>query len=406
MGPNPATAERRSHRVGVVLAAILVLAVTLWPLPAALPSTGAQSFWCIDCGVQPFADFLLNIALFVPVGIALSRGGSDVARAMLLGGALSLLIEFAQLIVPGRDPSVRDVVANAGGAALGALIWSRRSMLVNPAPPSALRYGLIAATLAWLTLISGYALLQPSVPAGTYFGQWAPRFFHRAYFDGQLLDATLGGKPLPQGPEQSPGQLHQSLGDGLLLLDARIVPGSQSWAFAPIAAVVDDQRREIAALGQLGNDAVFRARTRGAALGLATPAVRIHRALDQGRDTALISGERTRDGISVTVRDQRGDQHAALRMSPGLSWVLLQPGERPAGRETPWVSAAWVALLVLPGAYWLARSGRRLALASYALLLALALLALPAAWNAAVAPWWELLGTGGGIFAGRRLGRR
>ncbi len=404
MHPDSMTNQRRSRAAAVVPATGVVLALTLWPEPLSLTYEG-PAFWCLGCGMQPLTDFLLNVALFLPLGLALCSWFGRWGNAVLIGSAVSLVIELLQFIVPGRDPSVRDVIANTIGTAIGALIWIRRAELLRPGPQLALRYGSIAAIGAVLTLGASYALLQPSVPAGTYFGQWAPRFRDRAFFDGQLLTATLQGQRVPQGPESTPGELQRQLAEGSLVLDAQLIPATPSWAFAPIVAIVDDQRREIAALGQLKSDAVFRARTRAASLGLATPAIRIRGALE-ATDTIVLGGVRSRGTLAVSTLEGGTTRHATMRLSPGLGWMLLLPGERPAGDVAPWLSGLWLLLLILPGAYWLSLTGRIGAVLTYAALVGLVLVALPQMGNGAMAPWWELLGAGTGMLTGWRLARR
>lgn len=413
--PTPVGRTARTFILTVVVA--LVAAITLWPRHRSLSSDGAESFWCLGCGVLPLADFLLNIALFVPVGLALYAAGIRWSKAIAAGASISLVIELTQVVIPGRDPSVRDLIANAIGSALGTWAWLRRWAVLRPAPPQALRYGTLAAIACLIVLIGGSMLLEPSTPTGTYFGQWAPRFRQRAFFDGRLFNAALGGVVLPQGPELRPGQLQQELSNGEIRFEARLLPGSASWAFAPIAAVVDDQRREITALGQDGDDAVFRARTRAADLGLGTPAVRIRRALRGSGadaitsagtgDTLTMRGTRESGAIALAVAEGGQVRDARLRLSPGLGWTVLQPGERAVGAvEARWISVLWVALLALPGAFWLGRLRRPLAIGAHGGLLALALVAVPALWGAGVAPWWELLGAGGGVLTGWRLSRR
>ncbi len=76
----------------------------------------------------PF-DVLLNVAGYVPLGLALTlalfprfRGGRAFALGILLPGMLSILVEAMQTYLPGRYASVLDVIANGIGAAIGAAI--------------------------------------------------------------------------------------------------------------------------------------------------------------------------------------------------------------------------------------------------------------------------------------------
>lgn len=67
-------------------------------------------------------DIVANILLFAPLGAtaAVTFGRGHVAAAALLGVALSLVGESAQLYSHSRFPSATDVVCNAVGTVLGA----------------------------------------------------------------------------------------------------------------------------------------------------------------------------------------------------------------------------------------------------------------------------------------------
>ena len=68
-------------------------------------------------------EFLANIAMFVPVGVLflLVVGRRRWWLAVLIGVALTVSIELAQLGIPGRVSDIRDVVANSLGATIGAI---------------------------------------------------------------------------------------------------------------------------------------------------------------------------------------------------------------------------------------------------------------------------------------------
>jgi glycopeptide antibiotics resistance protein len=70
------------------------------------------------------AEYLANVALFVPVGLFLLLLFGT--RFWWLAGAaaiaLTSLIETAQRSIPGRVPDERDIAANTLGAVLGILV--------------------------------------------------------------------------------------------------------------------------------------------------------------------------------------------------------------------------------------------------------------------------------------------
>lgn len=78
---------------------------------------------------QVFAatEFVANVAMFVPFGLLVPLAvGSLRARVCVLtlaaGFVLSLMIEVAQLAIPGRVSDPRDLVANTLGASLGVIL--------------------------------------------------------------------------------------------------------------------------------------------------------------------------------------------------------------------------------------------------------------------------------------------
>ena len=77
-------------------------------------------------------DFVSNLILYMPLGIALS--GSSLIRAFLIGLSLSTSAEVLQLGDVGRVPSFFDIAANTCGAVIGylaAMFW-RRATGYNP----------------------------------------------------------------------------------------------------------------------------------------------------------------------------------------------------------------------------------------------------------------------------------
>lgn len=108
---------------------LMIAIVTLAPFQFA-----AAALHGLSPVFQP-RDLVLNIVLFIPFGFTWQLGrvrGTAAAwgRAAALGGALSLVIETAQLFAPGRFPSIADVATNTLGAALGALVAARATRAV------------------------------------------------------------------------------------------------------------------------------------------------------------------------------------------------------------------------------------------------------------------------------------
>jgi VanZ family protein len=99
--------------------AIIVAVVTLSPFRFVLPAVNSlTTSWLAF-------DAVMNVVMFVPLGFIyrLSRPratGAVWVGALLLGAALSGLVEAAQFFTPDRFPSVSDLVTNTLGAGIGA----------------------------------------------------------------------------------------------------------------------------------------------------------------------------------------------------------------------------------------------------------------------------------------------
>ncbi len=84
-------------------------------------------------------DFIANVAMFLPLGFLfrLSRRGTHdrlALQALLAGALFSLCIEVAQLFLPSRISAPLDIVANGGGAWLGALLHDRIAARLRVTP--------------------------------------------------------------------------------------------------------------------------------------------------------------------------------------------------------------------------------------------------------------------------------
>jgi hypothetical protein len=107
----------------------LILIVTL------LPGTGGEPgtiTFCIACGRRGVADGVLNAVLFLPLGFVPVGGSRSLARRIISGFLLSVFVELTQVFVPGRDPSLSDVVFNTIGTILGAYASRMRPHWLDP----------------------------------------------------------------------------------------------------------------------------------------------------------------------------------------------------------------------------------------------------------------------------------
>jgi glycopeptide antibiotics resistance protein len=127
--------RRRSHQhaLRITLAGYLiaVLVITQWPTPPdpdGITWLRSALDWLHEAGLPDAVDLTVveafaNVVMFVPFGVLLPQVARiRPALAVLLGAGFSALIELSQLVfLPDRFPTVRDVVMNTLGAAIGAV---------------------------------------------------------------------------------------------------------------------------------------------------------------------------------------------------------------------------------------------------------------------------------------------
>ena len=118
----------------LLLVVVLIVYGSLYPWNFEARQLDANPFvllfnsWPTRLNVSLIRDFILNVLLYIPLGITafLSfgrklRGWLAVLGAVLLGYALSTSVELVQLFVPHRTTSLLDVTTNTTGSLIGAI---------------------------------------------------------------------------------------------------------------------------------------------------------------------------------------------------------------------------------------------------------------------------------------------
>lgn len=135
-------ARRRWASWGLAAYLVLAAVVLLSPLSAGAAVDLLVRLVRDGLGLTGFGagwiEFAANVALFVPLGFLLTALWSRPWVGVLVALAVSAGAELVQLVLPARLASIRDVVANVIGAALGAgiawvaLSFHRRSVRSDP----------------------------------------------------------------------------------------------------------------------------------------------------------------------------------------------------------------------------------------------------------------------------------
>jgi VanZ like protein len=377
--------------LSVAVACILV--ATLTPAGTVLEPDFTR---CLVCGARGLSDSLVNVILFAPLGITLALNGRSGMRAVLLGGMLSCGVELAQIYIPGRDPSLGDVVANTVGTAAGQAIFGLAGRWLLPNTRSAARLSLLAAGLLLAVFIATARLLEPSLPAGTVRTWYTPALPDLEWYHGRVLRAKLG--PIALRPGRS---FESAAVRGLLLEEAPLridaTAGEAVRGLAPLLVIEDEQGREIILAGLDREDLVFRYAPQASRWRLDQPDLRLRRAFAAVHpgDTVQIAIRRQGRGYCLALnRAARCD----LGNSVGSGWALLYyPRHFPVWVYTL-LEAGWVAGLAFPIGLWARRRPET------ALAVALLGVALFVPFSGLIrTPPHQLVGAAAGLVLGRSL---
>lgn len=337
-----------SSRRFLALALCAILGSTLFPDFGARP----QEFRaCVVCGERGVADALVNLILFLPLGAGLALRGWRRSSAILGAAMLSACIELAQIVVPGRDPSLGDVIFNSLGGSLGFSVARSAPLWLRPPRAQASRWVSGAAgALAAAAALTG-VVLSVSLPRSTYYGQWTANLGHLEWYRGRVLQARLGDMRIPPRRLADSETARELLARGAPLT-VHALAGPRPPGLAPIVSIYDEQQREIILIGPDRNDLVLRVRTRAGALRLDQPDLRVRgamRGIAPG-DTLRITVRRDGGGYCLLLN---GALTCRLGFTIGSGWaILLYPEIFPS-----WVrsllSFGWLGGLVVPVGYWI-----------------------------------------------------
>ena len=256
----------RALRGGLALWAVVVAFLTLVPSTDPAPHLVAD-FLCLWCGERSSGDMVLNLFLFLPAGLLLG-GLVDLRQAVVVGVVGTMGIEAAQAFIPGRTPSLTDLILNGAGTALGAYVVGRAR--VRP-----FLWGIAAlSAAAW---ILPAALMSPHSTGTTLFGLWVPDFSHMARYEGEVLQARVDGRPAQFRLEESPTVARALVQRRPVRIT--LVAGRQPQRLAPVFAVYDEDENVHLMVATLGEDILVRPRTHATALRLDQPDLRARGAL-------------------------------------------------------------------------------------------------------------------------------
>jgi VanZ family protein len=346
--------RRRPESIALLAFAILLIALlTLGP-----GETDEQTRICLVCTGQT-ADALMNLLLFVPLGVALAMLGIGPRRTVAIAAAASIGIEFIQLFaLEGRFAAPADVLANAVGAAVGFALAVRRERFLYPRSDQALRFAIAGAGMWLLALLVTAVGLRHSFPGGGYVGQWAPELNGQRRFSGRVTSMSINDIPVGDGAVHDSAALRDATRSGVTVV-VMTTAGQPARVAAPIVRLVDGRERGLVYLARRRSDLVVRTRVLASAVGLHSPTLVVGGAFLEWDRAAPVPVPITAERRSDLLRASVGGETATLPIHPALGWMLLLPFDADlVERQIP-VSAAWIALPLVAVGYWIGRRARR-----------------------------------------------
>jgi VanZ like family len=413
-------------RIGWTLAianVAFILAATLTPVAHPIPEPFAAN--CYFCGDAGGVDVLLNLLLFLPLGFGLRLVGARWWMALAACAGLSAFVETMQLlVVSGRDASLSDWVNNSGGGMLGFALaaWWRDYLL-----PVGRQAGLLAAAGAALFVavtVTTAVAMEPAV-SGIAAVRLRSEAAHYAFYRGAVIEGELGGVPIQTTGADS--LYHTPPGLPVVIerraqLRGRVTAtaGRATEALASLGGLFLGYR-SLLILGQERRVLLFSVRLRAADFKLREPRASITAFFPDsgGRpgiaaegDSIYVGGVLAGDTLRLRATivgpsGRRAVEHA-LVLSPFLGWWTILFWTLYAGPTTVAVlTAAWVAGLLFPCAYWSARAwpATPWAVLAPAAAILLGVIGVPARTHRTPAPWWVWAGAAGGLLVGGLLAR-
>jgi hypothetical protein len=292
----------RGNTIAIAVVVVAILVVTLSPAGAGERASFSFAF---DLGRRGVSDAILNILLFVPLGVAIGWKRNGVIAAGLFGLLLATFIEVAQILLPGRDPALSDIVLNTAGAMAGAVLAQRRRTLLDPDARAA------------AVLTAAGLLLPASVVIATAY----------------LLS------PIPESPARAERTLQLPDSPGESAADVRtLVSAEVAGAVEPVF------------IARSGNDLLLRYPSRGGAFGFDQPEYWRSGAFEnkESGEPTRVSVSRDRSRWDITI----GADRATLGPTPGQGWAALAYPDAIGRRWGGFISGLWLLGIFILIGFW------------------------------------------------------
>ena len=323
--------------------------------------------FCVFCGPLGGVDFLLNTALFIPLGLGLRLLTGRWITAVVIGALTTLVIESLQWrFVAGRDASLGDLIANTLGTMIGAWLAMSAPRALNASSRTARRLNPVFAVLASAVFALTALLLKPMNPVGAQYVQWTPPRPDMDLFRGGLAAVQVNSR-LVRPDEPLPSQwTYDSLTMAMSVRAVVRKPVPRSSRQAIIVRIANEEFEGFM-LAQRGDAVVFRSTIAAVRLRLRPPLVGLDGAfeapaasdLDRASPVLMLLASSNPRAMGVTVEQSGSTQSVTLRRSVGLGWALVLPWDIALGPRWWPANALWLGALVFPVAFLTMRCGNR-----------------------------------------------
>jgi hypothetical protein len=341
--------------------AVLVMLLTLWPLPEQSYRSSLSPVTCLVCGDQGMQDVLQNVLMLIPFGLALGLAGARASRAALLGFLLALTVESLQYwVVTGRDASLSDLLTNTLGTWLGASLAPQLPTLLRPAVQASRRLGVCAALLWCVLWVFGAWVIGNNVGAGGWRGRVANDFPDVPPLSGEVRVASVDGVPLQVVPAALPSHVEAAFARQAFVLEASIRPSEPVARRENVITVIDTRNdgssylnHVVLVVNRAREWAVLHFRMNAAGLRLRTPSFAFGPVFQPGVDVDL--RVKRQEGSLVGTWSGPLAGQVTFRLAPELLYSAVAP-RSPSPRLLWRVEVfLWAALLLGAAGYWASR---------------------------------------------------
>jgi len=324
------------RRIPVALAALSTAAILYLTLRHGDTDLTHGWSYSLTSGDAALAELIQNLILFIPLGVSLTLARVLPGRVVAIGALLSFAVEFAQQYIPGRDPSVGDVVSNTISTALGVLLVVAAPIWLWASPRRSAWQARLAALIAVLVWYGTGAMVQQAFPPRPYRivpTPNSPKFHH---YTGKVLKVTPGERTLEVRAVAAP------------------YPPDRT---SPLIVVLSRTDERVLLLSVDGPDLTLRYDMPAVHWTLEQPDLRLRggmKPVAPGDTFTATFTASTRDDPSLCLRVNATERcHVGYTIGDG--WKLIY---YPEGRP-PWmlglINTLWIAGCVIWVGYWAAR---------------------------------------------------